>query len=763
MERRAFPLTCLVMVLLIAFGCAPKRPEYDALYARLVETPDPRDYRVLDGRRIVIDPGHGGCFAGVLGTDSLRESDANLGVALYLWGLLKEAGAEVELTRTTDRDFSDGDTENLKLDLDGRTAISNASEPEVFISIHHNSNLPLDRERNRVEIYYRSDDPGTSAELANDIHTHLLRNLGIADSEIKPASYHVLRNSTAQAAVLGEASYLSNPNVEKKLKLSTKQKLEGEAYFLGLVSYFSRGIARIERIDPASDTLDTPGSLSFAVYQGAGVPIDPGTAEIKVDRRVYKPHFDAVRSLLRCALDPDLPNGSYEVLCTVRSIRGGTAASRPFTLLVSRPARFILPLGPSAAPDERVHLSVKVLDRNGDPVADGTTVLVRNLGTGGAFEGSCRDGLFGFETERTDLPSDFVAELSGLTDTLRFDRFDQDDYVPLLVIDSSTGARVPSPLAVSEDRERNIRGDSRGLLLLPSEDVRSAWLVSARGYRIKPLAIEETEGAIYLDPLYGGALKGLRIAIDPAGGGSDHQGISDDKLRGAAVNMEIAKRLSDILSGGGAVVKLTRRGEETISIDERIYKINRFRPDLAVRVCLAEGEKEERLACTVLHYPGSEKGMLLAGELARRLQGLPPCAEWRRMESAARFLQQTSCPAVEIRNGAIEHDDIGHIFSHPLHPQLEAERIAASIIAFAGEKPIEQTVRIVMNGKPIEGAAVSIDQAVTRLTDASGSVRFACVLPGEHLLTVVIPGESPAKLVLISVTDGSPATVSLEP
>ena len=106
MERRAFPLICLAAVLLVTVGCAPKRPEYDALYARLVETPDRRDSSVLVGRRIVIDPGHGGCFGGVVGADSLREADANLGVALYLWGLLQEAGAEVELTRTTDRDFS---------------------------------------------------------------------------------------------------------------------------------------------------------------------------------------------------------------------------------------------------------------------------------------------------------------------------------------------------------------------------------------------------------------------------------------------------------------------------------------------------------------------------------------------------------------------------------------------------------------------------------------------------------------------------------
>jgi N-acetylmuramoyl-L-alanine amidase len=763
MERRAFPLICVAAVLLITIGCAPKRPEYDALYARLVETPGVLDSSVLEGRRIVIDPGHGGCFGGVVGADSLREADANLGVALYLWGLLKEAGAEVELTRTTDRDFSDGDEENLGLDLENRTALANAFEPEVFISIHHNSILPLDREKNRIEIYYRSDDRETSAELAGDIHTHLARNLGIADTEIKPASYYVLRNSTARAAVLGEASYLSNPNVEEKLKLSTKQRLEGEAYFLGLVSYFSRGVPRIERLEPASDTLDAPGHLSFAVRPEAGVPIDPGTAEIRVGPSVYKPHFDGTRSSLRCALDPDLPNGSYEILCRVRSLKGGTAASKPFTLLVSRPARFILPLQPSTAPEGRVYLSVKALDGNGDPVANGTIARVWSIEGGGAFEGPCRNGVFGFETERTGLASEFIAELPGFTDTLRFDDFEGDEKMPLLVIDASTGEPIPSPLAVSRDLERNIRGNPRGLLFLPSEGVETAWLVSARGYRMKILPAGEKVGTVFLEPRYGVRLKELKIAVDPAGGGSDHQGVGKGKLRGAAVNMEIAKRIADILSGGGAAVKLTRRGEESISIEERIYKVNRFRPDLAVRIRLAEGEEDGTLACTVLHYPGSEKGMMLAGELARRLEGMPPCAGWRRGESAALFLQQTNCPAVEICNGSIARVENERIYSHPLHPQLEAERIAAAIIAYAGEQPIEQTVRILVNGEPIEGATVSIDQALTRLTDASGDARFACVLPGEHVLTIMIQGEALARLTPISVTDGSPITVSLEP
>ncbi len=46
------------------------------------------DTAALRNKVIVIDPGHGGPYGGAVGTLGLKESEVNLGVALYLWGLL---------------------------------------------------------------------------------------------------------------------------------------------------------------------------------------------------------------------------------------------------------------------------------------------------------------------------------------------------------------------------------------------------------------------------------------------------------------------------------------------------------------------------------------------------------------------------------------------------------------------------------------------------------------------------------------------------
>ena len=75
-----------------------------AAYVDLQESLDV-DTVALHGRVIVIDPGHGGGFRGALGQDGLAESDVNLAVSLFLWGLLREAGAVI-LGKTVTTEFA---------------------------------------------------------------------------------------------------------------------------------------------------------------------------------------------------------------------------------------------------------------------------------------------------------------------------------------------------------------------------------------------------------------------------------------------------------------------------------------------------------------------------------------------------------------------------------------------------------------------------------------------------------------------------------
>jgi N-acetylmuramoyl-L-alanine amidase len=94
-------------------------------------------------RKIVLDPGHGGKDPGAIGPGGIAEKDIVLSVAKKLARKLKEdMGAEVVLTRKDDR----------FIPLEDRTAIANAEEADLFISLHMNASP--NGEAKGLETYY---------------------------------------------------------------------------------------------------------------------------------------------------------------------------------------------------------------------------------------------------------------------------------------------------------------------------------------------------------------------------------------------------------------------------------------------------------------------------------------------------------------------------------------------------------------------------------------------------------------------------------
>ncbi|AEP11238.1 N-acetylmuramoyl-L-alanine amidase [Chloracidobacterium thermophilum] len=108
----------------------------------------------LKVKRIIIDPGHGGSDTGAIGRDGIYEKDVALDIALRLRAAIQRELKDVEvlLTRDTDR----------YVPLEERTAMANARQADLFISIHLNSSpTPL---ASGVETYFLSLD-ATKEEL----------------------------------------------------------------------------------------------------------------------------------------------------------------------------------------------------------------------------------------------------------------------------------------------------------------------------------------------------------------------------------------------------------------------------------------------------------------------------------------------------------------------------------------------------------------------------------------------------------------------
>ncbi|MGH7874930.1 MAG: N-acetylmuramoyl-L-alanine amidase, partial [Candidatus Binatia bacterium] len=94
-------------------------------------------------RKIVLDPGHGGKDPGAIGAGGIAEKDLVLIIAKKLAAKLKrEMGMEVILTRKDDR----------FIPLEGRTAIANAEDADLFVSLHMNASP--NAEARGLETYY---------------------------------------------------------------------------------------------------------------------------------------------------------------------------------------------------------------------------------------------------------------------------------------------------------------------------------------------------------------------------------------------------------------------------------------------------------------------------------------------------------------------------------------------------------------------------------------------------------------------------------
>ena len=93
--------------------------------------------------KIVLDPGHGGRDPGATGVDGLAEKDIVLRVAKKLAAKLqKDLGIQVVLTRKDDS----------YVPLENRTAIANAEDADLFISLHMNAAPTADAKG--LETYY---------------------------------------------------------------------------------------------------------------------------------------------------------------------------------------------------------------------------------------------------------------------------------------------------------------------------------------------------------------------------------------------------------------------------------------------------------------------------------------------------------------------------------------------------------------------------------------------------------------------------------
>jgi len=182
----------------------------------------------LAGVKVVVDAGHGGWDPGAVGVNGLTEKEINLQVAKALRNCLVEyGGATVVMTRVSD----------VYLSLASRVKIANQSGADRFISIHHNGSV--NPSHNGTAVYSSTNGSARSHDLRNKVQKRLRQMTGLRDLGANTANYYVLRKTT-MPAILTEASFITNPKEEQKLRDPGYLWREAYSIYQGIVDHMGK-------------------------------------------------------------------------------------------------------------------------------------------------------------------------------------------------------------------------------------------------------------------------------------------------------------------------------------------------------------------------------------------------------------------------------------------------------------------------------------------------------------------------------------------
>lgn len=718
-----FILTFLALGILLVqlVGCATRTtpaatdPVPIAGYLGLQEEFGNLDFSSLGNRSIVIDPGHGGFYRGALGPEGLTEAEVNLGVALYLRGLLEWAGAQVHLTRTADYDFLTPADSTLAGDLAFRSSFTDSLQPDIFLSIHHNSTASKDPDINETQTYYPLGDDGASLDLARSIHRHLVLNLEITPAKILPGNFHVLRHAKVPA-VLGEPSMISNPVMEGRLSLAASHELEAQAYFLGLLDYFSAGQPRWS----ANDTLLVTQKfdsvmvhkefLSASVGHPQGPGPDPSSFHLTLNGvpQGFNLSLDGRRVTWR-ASDAIAP-GTSILRLTGRNLKGrATPVSE--TVIIHEPNA-----------DITVTYSTESTQDNPNP----RTMIFWQTQSGGPARGGF---LTVNETHHLLLPprpQGWFLLPEDIGPDPKFEVRMSANTKPLSV-PASPGPHIPAHynwrlLTLGEEpvfasslmppQGWHFRlgplGIGFGTSMVSGGSPVFAWVegppiwIEAKGVlpllhpgnlRIERANTFSPETAIIRPRLLLPQLFGKTIILDPAGGGTQTNGLYPLGGRGADLNLETARQVQLHLEGAGAKVLLTRQGEVAPDPQQKVLLASQQNADLFLTIGRAMPGQQVK----VQHHPGSRVGVRWARAMT---QAMAPMGSLQMGTSYAYLLRHTACPALELQLQAPQDANQEMLMTSPAFSQAEARAIVlacATALSGTDELPASANPVFILN------------------------------------------------------------------
>lgn len=196
----------------------------------------------LMGVKIAIDPGHGGFDPGASSPSGVTEDKINLQICLKIRELLEQSGANVLMTRETDKGLDTAKSTTIRQrkneDLRNRRIKINNNKPDVLVSIHLNSFSQASS--HGAQVFYKNKC-NRSKDIADIVQLNLKNFLDKNNKRLPQSrdSIYLLKKAICPS-ILIECGFLSNPKEEKLLQTDEYQQKIALAVYMGLLDFFEK-------------------------------------------------------------------------------------------------------------------------------------------------------------------------------------------------------------------------------------------------------------------------------------------------------------------------------------------------------------------------------------------------------------------------------------------------------------------------------------------------------------------------------------------
>ena len=735
--NRYFSIILTLTALMIGTaGCGPS-----VYYVRPPEWKDPfrRDSTIATYRdalkdvTIFIDPGHGGEDRSSMGpAEDVVEADVNLRVALTLRDYLKQAGANVMLSRESDK----------TVPLEARAQQANANRADIFVSIHHNA-AGNDYTNYTATFYHSRRGELGYAPSSHDLARYIQRDLSYAMGNPGPLAsfdgtmsdyllypgkgFSVLRN-TAMTAVLVECAFFTSAYEEQRLKRPEFNAIQAWGMFHGIGKYFRAGIPRLEYLSPLVFEEQTP-KIELRVRDRSEI-LDESIL-VYIDGR--EQGFTFNRKTGKITVNPfgELSQGYHHLTAQVRNSNGNSSAPFERYFAVGNPPVMLRSAAePAILPPDRSAFSmvtILALDSTGSSVPDGLPIRFRTstgIDTMLTLEdGRARINVYPGRAERmTFTATNGPVKTEGLI-TTSIDA----KYTRGIVM--STDGKSVAEATVELPGGSVVRTNERGEYIIAGKDTDGMRVaITAPGYfgRTEALTGRPIQDPVLLSPVAHGSLRGKEYILDIRG--------SEENMQ-ERVDFLALRHLQQLLIASGARV-VVPAGDSSLSLEDALalYEnapVFQFGVDGGDRVITLRANR-----MSVSREFGVRTQRIFPQFTGIGLNRFVLRVPWRE-EIKNRLQISVTLPAPSGRTYA---QQLVPLFSWNIAWAMYAAILADEGFGTDGTKMVEVTVHGA-DGKPAPYVRVQLNHALISMTDNEGVCRFVGVTVEDDEVRVLDEGD----------------------